>query len=132
MIVRSTNKWDACKAYINTWLKDPRWYCNSCGKNYGYDRPKAPFVCCEDPQVGRNIDHTRGVVKQNKAIRESRKNDFASDDKKTIRYGLSLPPALMRDLEKYFVQYGEPFLRDSNEMAQFMKAFPQFTTCRRI
>jgi len=134
MLVITTNKWDAVHAFINTWLKDPRWYCNNCGKNYGYGEiPKPPYTCCDEPQVGRNIDHTKAVIKQNKEIQESRKNDFASDEKKTLRWGISLPPALLRELEKYFrEQYQIKLFENKEELYQFMRKFPQFRVCRRV
>lgn len=134
MLIISTNKTDAIKAFINTWLKDPRWYCNNCGKNYGYSqKPKPPFTCCEEPQIGRNIDHTRGVIKQNKELRESRKNDYASNDARSMRMGVSLPPALLRDLERYFLNnYNVSLFENKGELHSFMRAFPMFCIARRV
>jgi len=124
---------DAIRAFINTWLKDPRWYCNNCGHNYGQVQPKPPFTCCEEPQVGRNIDHTRGVIKQNAEIRKTRRNDYGSNQKKDLRFGVSLPPVLLRDLEKYFAQYYQQKLfENKDELHKFMRAFPAFRTCQTV
>lgn len=125
---------DCIRAFINHWLKDPRWYCNCCGHNYGYQEvPKPPFVCCEEPQVGRNIDHTRGVLKQNEEIRKTRKNTYGADDKMNMRWGISMPPALLRDLEKYFAEhYQEKLFENKEELYKFMKEFPAFKTCSTV
>lgn len=134
MLIQTRNKMDAIRAYINTWLKDPRWYCNSCGHNFGYrETPKPPFTCCEEPQVGRNIDHTRGIIKQNAEIRKTRKNDYGSNAKKNLRFGISLPPTLLRDLEKYFAtHYQEKLFENKDELHKFMREFPAFRTCSRV
>ena len=102
MLIRSNNKMDCIRAFINLWLKDPTWYCNCCGRKYGAEQPKPPFTCCEEPQVGRNVDHTRGVIKQNEETRKTRKNVYGATDKMNMRMGVSMPPALLSDLEKYF------------------------------
>lgn len=125
---------DAIRAFINMWLKDPTWYCNNCGKKYGLGlSPKPPFNCCTEPQVGRNIDHTKGIIKQNAEIRKSRKNDFASNNTKDMRWGVSLPPTLIHDLEKYFRKtYDEKLFENREELHKFMKEFPAFRTCTRV
>ena len=134
MLIQTKNKNDAIKAFINLWLKDPRWYCNNCGQNYGYQElPKPPFTCCKEPQVGRNIDHTKGVISQNKDIRESRKNDYGSDEGKNMRWGVSMPPMLLQDLEKYFKKhYEQKLFENREELHSFMKNFPQFSVCRKV
>jgi len=133
MLVSSRNKWDATHAFINIWLKDPRWYCNNCGQNYGVETPKSPFTCCVKPQVGRNIDHTKAVMKQNERIKKTRNNDYASNGKKTLRFGVSLPPMLLADLERYFKKnYNEKLFENKEEMYKFMKKFPQFSIATRV
>jgi len=123
---------DAIKAFINLWIKDPTWYCNNCGSKYG-EKPKPPFSCCEEPQVGRNIDHTKGIISQNKVIRDTRANDFGSNKAKDVRWGVSLPPVLLSDLEKYFkTYYNEKLFENREEMHKFARAFPVFATCKRI
>lgn len=131
MLIQSRNKNEAIRAFISYWLKDPRWYCNYCGKNYGYkETPKPPFICCDTPQVGRNVDHVRGVIKQNAEIRKTRKNAYGSNDSKDMRMGVSLPPTLLRDLEKYFAtHYQEKLFENQAELHSFMREFPAFRTC---
>ena len=127
---------DAARAFINTWLKDKRFYCNYCGKGFkphNKDEKGYWIPCCDNPQIGRNKDHTQGVINQNRGIRETRKNDFAAFDDDSMRMGLSMPPSLLRDLESYFAEsYKEKLFVDNSEMHKFMKEFPEFTTCRRI
>lgn len=124
---------DCIRAFINLWLKDPTWYCNCCGKKYGAEQPKPPFTCCEEPQVGRNVDHTRGVIKQNEETRKTRKNVYGATDKMNMRMGVSMPPALLSDLEKYFrTHYDEKLFENQAELHKFMKAFPVFRTCETV
>jgi hypothetical protein len=126
MLVKTNNKWDAVRAFINTWLKDQTFYCNNCGENWN----PLTFPCCENPQIGRNIDHTKGVIKQNKMWRQTRKNKHASTDDKSIRWGISMPPRLLYDLERYFkTQYNEKLFNNNKELYKFMKEFPEFCVC---
>jgi len=91
------------------------------------------FPCCENPQVGRHIDHLRGVIKENRMIRETRKNKFASTEDKSIRWGISLPPKFFKDLCDAFEKtYGEKLLRDNNDLHEFMKEFPPFCVCEEV
>ena len=130
MLIKTNNKEKAFHAVINTWLKDKTMYCNFCGQDYKDD---VTTPCCENPQVGRNMDHCMGIIKQNKMIRETRKNEFGSTDDKTLRYGVSMPPALYQVLDRFKVSNDKPKLfREDGEMVWFMKKFPQFTTCSRV
>ena len=122
-IITTHNKWEAFKAFTNTWLRDQTLYCNNCGENY----EPTDFPCCENPQVGRNKDHCVGLIKQNNEMRKSRNNEFASIDNNTIRWGISLPPRLYQDANNYFRKlYHEKLFNDQAELREFMKAFPQF------
>lgn len=120
-------KINAIKAFTTTWLKDTRFYCNHCGQNY-----LEGFKCCENPQVGRNIDHCYGLMKQVKEERANLNNDFASNKTGTMRESLSLPPRLYMDLKAYFKTMDEPFLDSKEEVRAFMREFPQFCTARKI
>lgn len=129
MLIKTKNKWDASEAFINTWLKDQRKYCNHCGQDYDL----LFFPCCENPQVGRNIDHTRGLLKQNRELQKTRLNEYASTENKSIRWGLSLPPKLYMDLDRYFKKlYNEKLFEDNGEMRQFMKRFKNFSIPERV
>ena len=129
MLVKTTDKWTLAKAFINTWLKDQIWYCNNCDMDY-----TPGVVCCENPQIGRNIDHTKGLIKENRMIRETRKNEFASANNKSIRWGVSLPPRLQFALEKYFssLTEGEKLFNNNQEFHEFMRRFPQFRVCEKV
>jgi len=128
MLIRTNNKEKAFRAVINTWLKDKTVYCNACGKDFSGD-PN----CCEEPQIGRNMDHCMGVIKQNKMIRETRANDFASTSDKTLRLGVSIPPGLYTLLDNFKTMNGKPKLfREDGELNWFMKTFPQFRTANRV
>lgn len=123
MLIKTKDKWVVVKAFITTWLKDQQLYCNYCGSFFD----KNFFPCCENPQVGRNIDHTMGLIKQNKEMTKSRLNEFGSTKKKTLRWGVSIPPKLLHDLEKYLKTLGEKKLFNNNrEFHQFMRKFPAF------
>jgi hypothetical protein len=126
MLIRTTDRKEAYKALINTGLKDTQAYCNNCGKKHPEKLRIIP--CCEDPQVGDNADHTRAVVKQNEFIRETRKNEFASDGGRNFRWGLSLPAWMYQALDTYESQHGDGrrFLKTRDDMIWFAKNFPQF------
>ena len=123
MLIKTTDKWTAVEAFINTWLKDQTLYCNYCGELFD----ERFFPCCENPQVGRNIDHTMGLIRQNKEMKKIRDNEFASTKKKTLRWGISIPPKLLHDLEKYVKSNGDTKLfNNTREFHQFMRRFPAF------
>lgn len=122
-IKKTNNKWKLAKAYINTWLKDKTKYCNNCNTTYS----KSTFPCCKNPQLGNNMFHTKAVIDQNKEIRQTRRNQYASDEGKNLRWGISLPPRLYGDLRKYFKnECNEKLFRDDKDVKNFMKNFPQF------
>ena len=121
---------DAARAVINTWLKDQSVYCNHCNLDSKYFL--ASESCCENPQIGRNIDHMMGGVKQNRIIREIAKNEYGSTKGKTLRYAVSMPPRLLMTLEDYFDKHDEKLFNDNKELHKFMKAFPALCTCKVI
>lgn len=127
MLIKTPNKELAFRAVINTWLKDKSMYCNHCGQNYN------GTICCENPQIGKNIDHCAGIIKQNKEIAKSRKNDFASTEDKTIRWGVSIPPSLYSTLNNFKKIHNQPGLFcEDGELNWFMKKFPQFKVCNKV
>jgi hypothetical protein len=111
------------------WLQDTTVYCNCCGSNFINDG----MDCCETPQIGTNLLLLSALVQENKVIRETRDNDFASNKNKTFRLGISITPRLLHDLEQYSINtLKEPLWKDAAEMNDFMKAFPEFTIPRRV
>lgn len=113
------------------WLQDEQLYCNNCEAIYG----EKPMPCCENPQVGRNIDHCRGVIKQNEQIRQTRKNMYASTDDKSIRWGVSLPPKLLQFLDTFFKMYStekKGIFKEEGELVWFARKFPQFSIPERL
>ena len=135
--IRSNNKIDAAKAYINTWLKDPTMYCNHCGRDFKpevVDSGKGVYydACCENPQIGRNADHTKAVVEQNKEDKKYLLKETGATANDSIRYGLSLPPRLYADLKKYFFAHEQTFLDTPKELHKFMREFPQFSMANKI
>lgn len=130
----TTSKETALKAFLNEWAKDPEQYCNYCGWIYvkppeGY--PDEP--CCEKPHIGTNLTFLWLLIHENKTLRETRNNKFASNEEKNLRWGLSITPRLLHDMEDYCIHtLKEPFLRDKDEMDAFMRSFPQFRTCEVI
>ena len=128
MLIRTNNKEKAFRAVINTWLKDKTMYCNYCGATF-IDNPN----CCENPQIGRNIDHCMGIIKQNEIIRKTRLNDFSSTEDKSLRFGVSIPPSLYMLLDNFKTMNGKPKLfREDGELNWFMRKFPQFSTATRV
>jgi len=129
MLIKTGTKWKAARAFLNLWLKDKSLYCNWCGKTYN----EKEFPCCEQPQVGSNLDHTRGIIRQNQAFRNSRNNDTATTKDKSLRWGVSMPPALMTALEKYFMkEYNEKLFKNVEELHQFMREFPVFRIPKKV
>ena len=121
----------AIRAFINEWIKDTTLFCNHCGSVYV---PPPEGVeeepCCDNVQIGTNAQVLYWLIQENKMIRETRANQYASDKKKTMRWGMSMPPRLMHDIEEYCINtLKEPFLDTPQEMNDFMKAFPVFRTC---
>lgn len=160
--VKTTDKMTAVHAFVNTWLKDPTLYCNNCGQDYmsccNTPRPvlkkqaihseerneeqivlrcenckKLVYQCCENPQIGNNKDHTYALIKQNKELKKESANEFASNETNTMRYGISIPPRLFKDLGDYFKKmYDQKLFGDKEDMRKFMKAFPAFSIPERI
>jgi hypothetical protein len=119
------DRWEATRNFINFWLHDQTVYCNNCGQNFDANY----FLyetCCDNVQLGRNIDHMMGLFQQNKLRRETQKNIYGSTDAKDMRVCISMPPRLLSDLEKFFKPYGEKFLRDDKDLQVFMSKFPAF------
>lgn len=129
MITTTNNKIQFIKALIGEWLKDQTIYCNNCGLPALtlHDR------CCENPQIGKNIDHCRAVIKQNDIARRNLRNDLGATDNLTIRRGVSLPPKLSQFLNTIFRdKYNEKLFNDNKEFYAFMRSFPQFRIPKRV
>lgn len=132
MLIKTKDKWDAAKSVINLWLADQTLHCNNCGEKFNADLWKEG-PCCEEPEIGRNMDHLKGVINENKRIREQAKNDYSANDDKNLRIGLAMPPSLLLTLEDYFKKHGgEKLFRNNQEMHSFMKKFPMLCTARKV
>lgn len=130
----TTCKETAIRAFIHEWIKDQTLYCNHCGNIY-VPAPEGCVEesCCDRMQIGKNSDFLYGLIMENKRIRETRSNKFASNKDKTFRLGISLTPRLLHDLEQYSMNtLKEPFLKDKNEMDDFMRSFPEFRCCSEV
>ena len=125
----TTDKWLAVDSFIKTWVRDPQPYCNNCG---------FPFIpdgaaCCEYPQYGTNAEYMKALIKQNKIRQESRTNEFASNDDKSIRLGVSILPRLLYDLERYCErEMKQKLWVDDKELVEFMKKFPYFCIPKKV
>lgn len=125
MLIKTNNKWDAVRAIINTLLKDKTVYCNECGSDLTKD-----VMCCEQPHLGRHIDFVGAIIKQNRMVRETRLTDTGATKDKSMRWGLSMPPRFLMELETAFKSmYHEKLFKDNHELHRFMKEFPAFATC---
>ncbi len=121
-------KYAEIRKFINSWLMDSAVYCNNCGMPYFSSE-----ICCDNPQIGKNLDHCWAVIINNKARRTIRENEFASNPQKTMRLGLSMPEKLIRDLEAFCQKtMGEKLFVDNKDLHRFMRAFPQFVICGKI
>ena len=91
------------------------------------------WQCCENPQIGNNKDHTYALIKQNKEMLKIADNEFSSNQTKTMRLGLSLPPRLFNDLGLYFQKmYNEKLFDEKKDLREFMKRFPAFRVAEKI
>jgi hypothetical protein len=129
--IKTTSKVIAIKAFLNEWLKDPTFYCGNCLTKFN---PNFHVIesCCETPAFGRNIDHTRLVIKDNLRMKKDLLNETGATSKGVMRLGVNIPPQLYYDLERYFKAHGEKFLADNKELREFMKAFPMFCIPNKI
>lgn len=127
MLIKSNSRWDAVHALINTILKDGTLYCNNCGMDFDKE------VCCEDPHIGSHKHFLKLIVEQNRLLKSTRANEFASTKNDSMRWGLSLPPRFLATLEKAFrTTYGEKLFRDAHDIRAFAKKFRQFSICERV
>jgi hypothetical protein len=122
-------KYKAIRDYINQWLLDPTLYCNNCGFPYFIGEK----TCCDNPQVGKNIQHCQALFLQIAAQRKTNLNEYGSNKDKSLRMGVSLPPDLMTKLENFCQEkLGEKLFVNQKDFRGFMKAFPMFCTAERI
>lgn len=123
MLLQKGSREDAIHALINTWLADKTLSCGWCGRNYD---PLDP-MCCEQPFIATNAEVLSVFNKQMMKDRESRKNDFASTDSKSMRWVLSFPPGLLEFLSKSFKKmYGEELFNKEYDMTWFSKKFGKY------
>ena len=92
------SKYDAVKALINMWLKDRDIYCGQCGEQFYVGRPK----CCDEPFLGNNSQMLKQFLSENKRIKSTRANKFASNKDNSMRLGLSIPADLYAYLQDVF------------------------------
>ena len=91
------------------------------------------WQCCENPQIGNNKDHTYALIKQNKEMLKIADNEFSSNQTKTMRLGVSMPPRLFSDLGLYFQKmYNEKLFDEKKDLRAFMKRFPAFRVAEKI
>lgn len=121
---------DAIHALINTWLKDARKKCGWCGAFYD----PLSFPCCEKPFIACNFDIMKQFYDELQEERKIRRNDFASNKKKNMRWTLSFPPSLLAFLTHSFrVLYNEELFNDKYPITWFAKKFRKtFTMPERI
>jgi len=131
MGLTTTSKMAAIHSFINKWLKEAFYYCNNCGEQWD-ESTHIYESCCENPQFGKNIDHCKGLIEQNKDTRRTRLKDTGANADNTWRSAVSIPPRLYADLEVFFNQYGEKLFNDNRDLRTFMHEFPEFCSCNKI
>ena len=127
MLVTKGTREGAIHALINFWLKDPTLRCGWCGARYYKDKPP----CCEQPYIGTNAAVMKQFYEDQKVIRETRKNSYASmkgrGTKNIMRWKLSFPPGLLRFLEVSFLRlYNEKLFTDKHNHTWFAKKFGKY------
>jgi hypothetical protein len=129
VLIKVDDKWDAAKAIINTWGKDQTFYCGNCDEEFMPEFHKYE-ACCENPAMGRNVDHLMAVIKQNKMTKQLNKDQYGSTGQNNgLRVCLSFPPRLLQTLEEYFRSHNEKLFNNVEEMHKFMKRFPALCKC---
>jgi hypothetical protein len=121
---------DAIHALINMWLKDTTKRCGWCSSVYN----PLTYPCCEKPFIATNFEIMRQFYKELKEDRKTRKNEFASTGKKTLRWKLSFPPSLLSFLTHSFQKlYNEKLFHDKYNTTWFARRFKKaFTVAERI
>ena len=122
MLIRTKNKWTACHALINVWLRDKTIYCGNCDSDYD----KESFPCCEEPVLGVNFDHTKAIVEAIKDQKKTLLNEYASNKKKNFRSTVKLPRRLYHLLNQYFKKHHTKLFENEVEVRQFARKFKQF------
>lgn len=124
--IKTTDKTTAIQGIINEWLKDPTFYCGNCGERFN---PNFHIYesCCENPMFGRNIDHTRLLVKVNKQVTDKALKKTGAGKNNSFRYAINMPAGLFNMLEGYFKKHGEKLFNDNKELHTFMRKFKAFT-----
>lgn len=125
-IIKTNDRLEVIEAIINTWLKDKTIYCNNCGVNYSGN------ICCEDPQVGTNMDHARALSIENEMVRSNQLKNTGASKKNTMRLSLRLPPRLYQFIRNYFLGYNENFPKDKRELHRLMRRLKAFCIPREI
>ena len=128
MLIKTTNKKDAYTALINTLLKDPTQYCSECGTPFHRGMPK----CCEEAQIGTNMEICSAIIAQVREARETRQNAFASTKNKSLRWGISLPAFIYEGLRDYEAKHHRKFLDKTEDIVWFARNFPQFAIPKAI
>lgn len=121
---------DAIRSIINFWLKDPQLSCGHCGANVSAEHlvvlpnGQLGYQCCENVCIGDNKAHFEQFQRELREVRETRKNKFASNDKKNMRLALQFPPGLLLFLEKSMKKlYKEELFNDNHDVAWFSRKF---------
>ena len=122
MLIKTTDKWLAAHALINTWLKDKTLYCGSCDEVYN----EKTFPCCEEPILETNYGHTQAIVSAIKDQQKNHFNDYASNKKKNIRSTVKLPKRLYSLLNNYYKGLGQKLFENKEEIRKFARKFKMF------
>ena len=131
LIKTDNNRKAAYDSVINVCLSDKSVYCANCGHPH-QDRLHIQFICCDNPQVGTNMDHAKAIIRQNKEIKKTRMNQHASTPGKNLRWGVSLPQWLYNALDEYEKRLssaeepGRRLFKTNDDIYWFARNYPQF------
>jgi len=116
---------NAVHSLINLWLKDKRKSCVYCSRTKFFEDCRDCGGI--DPPLATNKEILAGFNQELEKIRDTRKNEYASNDKKDLRYAVSMPVGLYQFLSTAFKNmYGEDLFNDKYDINWFMKKFGKY------
>lgn len=121
VLLQKGTREDAIHALINTWLKDKTIRCANCQSRYDGS------PCCDSPFISTNAQALSQFNKEMMAIRQTRKNKWASLKDKSVRWKLSFPPGLIYFLEDAMMTlYKEELFNKEYDATWFARKFGKY------
>lgn len=125
MLIQVGEREKAIRVLINVWLRDQKMSCAYCGREKDFNR-------CEDCRgvdvpLATNKQILNGFTEELTTLRETRKNKYASTEKKDLRFALSMPVGLYNFLDRAFKRiYNESLFTKEYDVNWFLKKFGRY------